>query len=362
MRRDDGTRSSPPTIANARDSRLPAPALRARRLPVRPGRGQGVGALQAARRPLDRSPQGAAVAPLHPGPELPGRQPARSRDRGAESGRPRGRGCRRDPHDSRQPLSGEGTRRARHPDSPADPAAARASASSNTPMPCSAWGWTSRAAASSTARHEAFGEVLRLDPSNEHALLQLQKLYEDQNQWSEAYRVRRELAREDEPEQRNRRHLQIQAFLENELGMQALSQSDLPAARKHFEAAIELDAEVAPAYLNLGDVKRDAGDMPGAVAIWEQLVASMPTTRPPGRRSPRRCVHGGWDEPTRSSTCSGASPSTIRRTGGRAWRCLGTCLRAGRAEDALQMAAGGPRRSTRMRCWCTRRPGTSCST
>ena len=51
--------------------------------------------------------------------------------------------------------------------------------------------------------HEAFGEVLRLDPSNEHALLQLQKLYEDQNQWSEAYRVRRELAREDEPERRH---------------------------------------------------------------------------------------------------------------------------------------------------------------
>ncbi len=125
--------------------------------------------------------------------------------------------------------------------------------------------------------HEAFGEVLRLDPSNEHALLQLQKLFEDQNQWSEAYRVRRELARGDEPEQRTKRHLQIQAFLENELGMQALSRHDLPDARKHFEAAIDLDAEVAPAYLNLGDVKRDAGDMAGAVEIWERLVASMPT-------------------------------------------------------------------------------------
>lgn len=124
--------------------------------------------------------------------------------------------------------------------------------------------------------HEAFGEVLRLDPSNEHALLQQQKLYEDQNQWSDAYRVRRELARDDEPEPQKRRHQQIQAFLENELGMQALARKDDAAARKHFEAAIDLDPDVTPAYINLGDVRRDAGDMPGAVEVWERLVASMP--------------------------------------------------------------------------------------
>ena len=185
--------------------------------------------------------------------------------------------------------------------------------------------------------HEAFGEVLRLDPSNEHALLQLQKLYEDQNQWSEAYRVRRELAREDQPEQRNRRHLQIQAFLENELGLQALSQSDLPAARKHFEAAIELDAEVAPAYLNLGDVKRDAGDMPGAVAIWEQLVASMPTR-----------AHLVADRLGDAYTAAGRADAfehLFRRIAvdhPQDWRARLALsrhmLRAGRAEDALQMA------------------------
>ena len=35
---------------------------------------------------------------------------------------------------------------------------------------------------------EAFQEVLRLDPTNEHALLQLEKLYEDQHKWAEAAR------------------------------------------------------------------------------------------------------------------------------------------------------------------------------
>ena len=42
--------------------------------------------------------------------------------------------------------------------------------------------------------------MLRLDPSNGHALLQLQKLFEDQHQWSDAYRVRQELVRDDDPD------------------------------------------------------------------------------------------------------------------------------------------------------------------
>src|ERR671923_2814279 len=38
---------------------------------------------------------------------------------------------------------------------------------------------------------EAFTEVLRLDPQNPHALANLEKLYEEQHQWSEAYSTRR---------------------------------------------------------------------------------------------------------------------------------------------------------------------------
>src|SRR5438093_10602105 len=38
---------------------------------------------------------------------------------------------------------------------------------------------------------EAFTEVLRLDPKNEHALLNLQKLHEEQPQWTEGYEHRR---------------------------------------------------------------------------------------------------------------------------------------------------------------------------
>src|SRR5687768_8013500 len=66
----------------------------------------------------------------------------------------------------------------------------------------------------------AFSDVLRLDPENEYALSNLEKLYEEQHQWSEAHATRLRLARRD-GEAGEARHNQILAFLENELGMQA---------------------------------------------------------------------------------------------------------------------------------------------
>src|ERR671913_119906 len=41
---------------------------------------------------------------------------------------------------------------------------------------------------------EAFQEVVRLDPQNRYALVNLQKLHEDQHQWNEAARVREQIA------------------------------------------------------------------------------------------------------------------------------------------------------------------------
>src|SRR5215510_7245248 len=44
---------------------------------------------------------------------------------------------------------------------------------------------------------EAFQEVVRLDPKNRYALVNLQKLHEEQHQWADALRVREEIARID---------------------------------------------------------------------------------------------------------------------------------------------------------------------
>ena len=74
---------------------------------------------------------------------------------------------------------------------------------------------------------EAFSEVLKLDPDNEYALVNLEKLHEDQHQWQEAYVTRQKLARSPgRATSRSREHQEILAFLENELGLQALQGMD----------------------------------------------------------------------------------------------------------------------------------------
>jgi lipopolysaccharide biosynthesis regulator YciM len=117
----------------------------------------------------------------------------------------------------------------------------------------------------------AFTDVLKLDPNNEAALVNLEKLQEDQHQWQEAYVTRTRLAQVAGPPQQPRSQ-SILAFLENELGLQAFKAGRLDDAARRFEAAIELDRGVIPAHLHLGDVRAQQGDVAAAVAIWEHAL------------------------------------------------------------------------------------------
>jgi lipopolysaccharide biosynthesis regulator YciM len=122
---------------------------------------------------------------------------------------------------------------------------------------------------------EAFTEVLRLDPDNEYALSNLEKLYEEQHQWGEAYSTRQKLSARGNPASQPH-HQEILAFLDNEVGMEALRRMDYAEAARRFRSAIDLDVKNAPAYLNLGDVQFLQGEMTAAVASWEQLVERSP--------------------------------------------------------------------------------------
>jgi lipopolysaccharide assembly protein B len=122
---------------------------------------------------------------------------------------------------------------------------------------------------------ETFNEVLRLDPANQYALAHLEKLHADQHQWQQAYEIRQKLTQSEDAPQRPRSDA-ILAFIENELGLEAMKRKDHAAAAARFRAAIELDAAAVPAYLNLGDVRLQEGSVGEAVAIWEKLVDIAP--------------------------------------------------------------------------------------
>src|SRR3982751_191540 len=122
---------------------------------------------------------------------------------------------------------------------------------------------------------EAFNEVLRLDPKNEYALLNLQKLHEEQHQWLEAYDTRRRLAKLADIDAKPQSQA-ILAFLENEIGLEHVRRKEHAEAIRRFEGAIDLDARAVPAYLNLGDVRVAEGNEREAAAVWERLIDVAP--------------------------------------------------------------------------------------
>ena len=122
---------------------------------------------------------------------------------------------------------------------------------------------------------EAFSEVVRLDPENKYALLNLEKLHEEQHQWREAKVIRQRMA-EAAGDTERARDQAILAFLENELGLQATREQRPDNAVKHFEAAIGLDKQTVPAYLSLGDVRMTQDDPRAAIEVWEKLLRIAP--------------------------------------------------------------------------------------
>src|SRR5215204_2612253 len=84
---------------------------------------------------------------------------------------------------------------------------------------------------------EAFQEVLVLDPRNRYALVNLQKLYEDQHQWTEALRIREQIAKVDAG--RRPEDQQILGFLRNEIGSAQQRAGDATAAARTFGDAID---------------------------------------------------------------------------------------------------------------------------
>ena len=122
---------------------------------------------------------------------------------------------------------------------------------------------------------DAFHEVLRLDPQNEFALVNLQKLHEEQHQWSEAFDTRQRLSKLATSDNTPKNEA-ILAFLENEIGLEAMRRKDYVEAIRRFEGAIDLDARAVPAYLNLGDVRVAQGDERAAAEVWERLVQVAP--------------------------------------------------------------------------------------
>ena len=116
----------------------------------------------------------------------------------------------------------------------------------------------------------AFDEALSADPRNVQALIELQKLQEEQREWSEAYRLRTRLSR-----LRKSDDSLVLGYLQAEIGREALAAGDREGAQKAFATALALDRRVFPAHLGLADLQLGR-DPARAVAILEEAIQVAP--------------------------------------------------------------------------------------
>jgi lipopolysaccharide biosynthesis regulator YciM len=121
---------------------------------------------------------------------------------------------------------------------------------------------------------EAFQEVVVLDPSNRYALVNLQRLHEDQHRWAEAAAVRERVVALDGSSAPAEQH--ILGFLRYQIGLSEAAAGNDRAAVAGFKAAIDADSRTTPAYLSLGDALERSGDLAQAIGTWETLVRTVP--------------------------------------------------------------------------------------
>lgn len=113
-------------------------------------------------------------------------------------------------------------------------------------------------------------EVLESDPRNIHALLEMQRLYEEQRRWRDAYEVRTRLARLRKSDDST-----VLGYLQAEIGREALERGDRVSAERAFRTALSLDRAVFPAQLGLADLY-GAADPGKAVAVLEDAIRISP--------------------------------------------------------------------------------------
>ena len=145
-------------------------------------------------------------------------------------------------------------------------------------------------------------------PRTSYALLYLQKLHEEQHQWADAHRIRKQLVALSGPDTQPRNQA-ILGFLENELGTEALAVGDRGRARgTSSRRSIRIPTR-RRRYLNLGDVRFIAGRPRGRRDGVGRTDRALARARLPRLRSPRAALRAAGP----AAAVRGALPAADRR-------------------------------------------------
>jgi lipopolysaccharide biosynthesis regulator YciM len=118
---------------------------------------------------------------------------------------------------------------------------------------------------------DLFLKVLDRDPDNLYALRYLEKLYEEEKNWEQACAVQKRIEQAS-----GQSGSVVLAFLETQMGLDALSRNDAEKARGHFEKAIEIDPRVIAPYIHMGELYFQQKKFNKAKSVWETMLKFDP--------------------------------------------------------------------------------------
>ena len=116
-----------------------------------------------------------------------------------------------------------------------------------------------------------FLDVLETEPNNPEVLQEVERLYEDLKDWSNAFSTRQKIARLLEGN-----HSNILAHHQTEMGKTYVDEGNDALAQTAFKRAISIDPGCIDAYLHLGDLYFKNQEYKKAIDAWKKVVKMAP--------------------------------------------------------------------------------------
>ena len=116
-----------------------------------------------------------------------------------------------------------------------------------------------------------FLEVVKKSPSNKESLEEIEKIYEEMQDWENAYKTRQKIARLEKGD-----HQHILAHHLVEMGKVFHREGDLNMASSMFHKAVSTRKKCVDAYLHLGDLCFSRQEYKKAVSTWKKIVNVAP--------------------------------------------------------------------------------------
>ncbi len=114
---------------------------------------------------------------------------------------------------------------------------------------------------------DTFKEAIKIDPNNIESYIGLEKLYEEEGNWEQAYMVQQRILKLSKANDKS-----PLAFLQVKIGEDYRQKGDTKQALKRFQTAMQLDDRCTPAYLYYGDVCMEMGKTDKAQETWGTMI------------------------------------------------------------------------------------------